>query len=99
MDARVQPTLALLREAAADYSPAVLASSLGPEDMVLLDLIDRNALPIGVFTLDTGRLPGETYDLLQLARQRYRTAIAVFLPDGEGVEALCRGARPQRILR
>jgi phosphoadenosine phosphosulfate reductase len=87
LDDKVDQALALLREAAADYAPAVLASSLGLEDMVLLDLIDRNALPIGVFTLDTGRLPGETHDLLQLVRQRYRTAAAVFVPESAAVEA------------
>ena len=61
---------ALLREAAELYAPAVLASSLGAEDMVLLDMIVRARLPIGVFTLDTGRLHQETYDLLQRARRR-----------------------------
>jgi phosphoadenosine phosphosulfate reductase len=84
---RSRAALELLREAAGSFAPAVLASSLGLEDMVLLDLIEREALPIGVFTLDTGRLPAETYDLLQLVRQRYRTKIAVFVPDAADVEA------------
>jgi phosphoadenosine phosphosulfate reductase len=35
----------------------VLASSFGAEDMVLVDLIARNALPIGIFTLDTDAFP------------------------------------------
>jgi len=78
---------ALLREAGEAHAPAVLASSLGAEDMVLLDLIARDALGIGVFTLDTGRLPQETHDLLQLARQRYAVPIAVFAPESAAVEA------------
>ncbi len=86
MERKVQEVLALMREAAEDYSPAVLASSLGAEDMVLLELIARENLAIGVFTLDTGRLPQETYDLLQLARARYRVPITVFAPDSADIE-------------
>ena len=47
----------LLRKIAADYAPAVFANSLGAEDMVLTDLILRDALDIEIFSLDTGRLP------------------------------------------
>src|ERR1700733_3081815 len=79
-------TTALLREAAEAYAPSVLASSLGVEDMVLLDLIAVQHLPIEVFTLDTGRLPQETYDLLQLARARYGMPIAVFAPESADIE-------------
>jgi phosphoadenosine phosphosulfate reductase len=79
-------TKALLREAAEAYAPAVLASSLGAEDMVLLDFIAELRLPIGVFTLDTGRLPQETYDLLQMARARYQVPIAVFAPESGDIE-------------
>jgi phosphoadenosine phosphosulfate reductase len=76
----------LLREAAEAYAPSVLASSLGAEDMVLLDLIAQLSLPIRVFTLDTGRLPQETYDLLQMARARYDLPIAVFAPESGDIE-------------
>ncbi len=86
MKQRVEEALALLREASTAFSPAVLASSLGPEDMVLLELIAGERIAIEIFTLDTGRLPQETHDLLQLARQRYRIPIAVFTPDGKDVE-------------
>ena len=87
MVGKIEEALALLREASVGYAPAVLASSLGAEDMVLLDLIAREGLDIGVFTLDTGRLPQETYDLLQLARARYPVPIAVFAPESADVEA------------
>src|SRR5579863_7934762 len=86
MTALLDQTTGLLREAAEAYAPAVLASSLGAEDMVLLDLIATLHLPIGVFTLDTGRLPQETYDLLQLARARYGIPIAVFAPESGDIE-------------
>jgi len=47
---------ATLERIAAEFSPAVLASSLSAEDMVLTDAIARAGLPIEVFVLDTGRL-------------------------------------------
>lgn len=86
MEQKIQSALALLREAGQAFAPAVLASSLGAEDMVLLDLIAGERLPIAVFTLDTGRLPQETHDLLQRVRQRYRVPVAVFAPDNTDVE-------------
>ena len=86
MQRKIERALGLMREAGEAFAPAVLASSLGSEDMVLLDLIARGALPIAVFTLDTGRLPQETHDLLQLARARYRVPIAVFAPESGDVE-------------
>jgi len=86
MEQKIQSALALLREAAFECAPAVLASSLGAEDMALLDLIARAELPITAFTLDTGRLPQETHDLLQRVRQRYRVPLAVFAPDSADLE-------------
>lgn len=94
MEAKTERALALLREASGRHSPAVLASSLGAEDMVLLDLIDRARLDIGVFTLDTGRLPHETYDLLQLARQRYSVPITVLAPEAGDIEAYAAAHGP-----
>jgi phosphoadenosine phosphosulfate reductase len=84
--ALLDQTNALLREAAEAYAPSVLASSLGAEDMVLLDLIAALRVPLGIFTLDTGRLPQETYDLLQMARARYQLPIAVFAPESGDIE-------------
>jgi phosphoadenosine phosphosulfate reductase len=77
----------LLRTIARRFSPAILASSLGPEDMLLLDLIVGDDLAIDVFTLDTGRLFQETHDLLQQARGRYRRPIAVYAPANADIEA------------
>ena len=87
LDAKTQSALAHLRAAATAFAPAVLASSLGLEDMILLDLIEDAGLPISVFTLDTGRLPPETHDLLQMVRARYRTPIAIYAPEAADIEA------------
>jgi phosphoadenosine phosphosulfate reductase len=71
----------LLERIAAAYSPAVLASSLGAEDMVLTDMIARGGLPIEVLTLDTGRLHAETRELLERTQQHYGIALRVIEPD------------------
>ena len=76
----------LLEQIAADYSPAVLATSYGAEDMVLMDLISKFAPTIGIFTLDTGRLPKETYDLMQQVKQHYQLEVDVFYPEALSLE-------------
>lgn len=76
----------LLEQIAADYSPAVLATSYGAEDMVLMDLIAKFAPQIGIFTLDTGRLPKETYDLMQLVKKHYQLDVEVYYPDTLSIE-------------
>ena len=68
-----------------DFSPAALASSFGAEDMVLIDLIAKDRFEIGVFTLDTGRLPRETLDLIETVRNRYAIAVEVFTPRSDAV--------------
>ena len=80
----------VLASVARDHAPAPFASSFGAEDMVVLDLIARNTLPIRVFTLDTGRLPQETHDLIDRARARYRIPVEVFTPQAETVQAFVR---------
>ena len=61
----------LLADVARDFSPVAFANSLGAEDMVLTDLIRQDQLPITIFSLDTGRLPAETYDLMAAVEERY----------------------------
>lgn len=70
-----------------NHSPAALASSFGAEDMVLLDLIARDGLAIDIFTLDTGRLPRETHDLIAEVRHRYGVGIQVYSPWPDSVDA------------
>lgn len=85
---------ALLAAVAQAHAPAVLASSFGAEDMVLIDLIARSRLPIRVFTLDTGRLPQETHDLIHRSRERYGIPVDVFLPAAGEVETFVREHGP-----
>ena len=77
--------LSQLREIATGFRNVALASSLGAEDMVLTDAILTSGLPIAIFTLDTGRLPRATLDLLDRLRSRYAHEIEVYAPDAEEV--------------
>ena len=81
LEGQVAEVVVLLRNIAARHAPAVLATGFGAEGMVLIDLIARHALPIPIFTLDTGRLPEETYALIDRTRQRYGLPIDVYAPD------------------
>ena len=56
LDRRTDEAERLLRRIATHHVPAVFASSFGAEDMVLIDMIARNALRIRLFTLDTASL-------------------------------------------
>jgi len=84
---RVDRTRRLLAGIEKNHSPSALASSFGAEDMVLLDLIARDGLAIGIFTLDTGRLPRETHALIAEVRRRYGLAVDVYSPWPDSVEA------------
>jgi phosphoadenosine phosphosulfate reductase len=86
LHARVEETRGILERIARDFSPAVFASSLAAEDMVLTDLILKAALPIGIFSLETGRLHKETLDVLDKVKAHYGTEIALFRPQPELVE-------------
>ncbi len=85
--------LALLRDAVAEFGAKgelTFANSFGAEDMVLTDLILANRLPIEIFSLDTGRLPAETYTLMGEVEQRYETKLKVYFPDATAVENFVR---------
>jgi phosphoadenosine phosphosulfate reductase len=77
--------LSRLQEITSEFRNVAFASSLGAEDMVVADSIFTAQLPIAVFTLDTGRLPRETLDLLERMRSRYSSAVEIFRPDASEV--------------
>jgi phosphoadenosine phosphosulfate reductase len=62
------------------------ATSLGEEDQAITHIIARNNLPIEIFTLDTGRLFQETYDLVHLTQSHYKIPLNVYFPDHTQVE-------------
>lgn len=97
LSAKSEAARALLARIAATHAPAVFTTSFGAEDMVLFDLIAggdadavRSMRPIVIATLDTGRLPDETYQVWQRATERYRRKVASFFPAAEAVEQFVR---------
>ncbi len=83
---------AILRWAVQTFPRIGLASSFGAEDVALIDLISTvdPAKKIVIFTLDTGRLPEETYEVMDRIRERYKVSIKSYFPDREAVEKLER---------
>jgi len=67
-----------------------LSSSLGAEDQVLTHMLCEMTDSPTVFTLDTGRLPQETYDVLDKTRQRYGIEIEVLFPDAQEVQDMVK---------
>ncbi|NBX00782.1 MAG: phosphoadenylyl-sulfate reductase [Methylophilaceae bacterium] len=78
--------LKVLKEAATKFPAITFANSLGAEDMVITDIIMREKLAIDIFSLDTGRLPAETYTLMAEAENTYSTKLKVYFPKHEVVE-------------
>src|SRR5688572_30107005 len=78
----------LLAGAVRDYGKVVYSNSLGAEAMVLTDIIWSHVPEIDIFSIDTGRLYEETYDLLEKLERRYRRRIRVVYPDSHSLEKL-----------
>jgi phosphoadenosine phosphosulfate reductase len=90
LEAKVAILKADLAAAAAEFPAITMANSLGAEDMVLTDVIATNKLPIEIFSLDTGRLPLETYDLMAKVQEHYGLKLKFYYPNHEAVEAFTR---------
>lgn len=65
-----------------------LASSMGAEDQVLTEMIAKIDPSARIFTLDTGRVFPETYELIEKTNARYKINIEVFFPEREQVEKM-----------
>jgi len=87
---KTQAATDLLGRIASEFGPAVFANSLGVEDMVLTDLIRREKLDIEIFSLDTGRLPAETYELMQQVQQQYGLKLTLYYPRHDLIEPYTR---------
>lgn len=65
-----------------------LSSSLGAEDQALTHMLMNVSPETRIFTLDTGRLFPEAYDLLSRTSKKYKKKIEVFFPDKDDVETM-----------
>ncbi len=71
-----------------------LATSFGIEDQVLTDMLYKIDKDILIFTLDTGRLHQETYDVMQATMKKYEIKIKVLFPDSKDVEDIVNEKGP-----
>jgi phosphoadenosine phosphosulfate reductase len=72
-------------------SKITFATSLGEEDQVITDIISKIAPGIEIFTLDTGRLFVETYDLMAKNQKKYnKVNFKIYYPDTKRAEEMVR---------
>ena len=88
----IEETLAFLANEYKDK--VVFSTSFGQEDQVITALIAKDDLPINIFTLDTGRLFQETYDVFHKTLKKYKKEIKVYFPEATAVEELLNKKGP-----
>lgn len=64
------------------------STSMGPEDQVITHMISEIDPTANIFTLDTGRIFPETYDLMDRTSKKYKVNIRVYFPDANDVEEM-----------
>ena len=65
-----------------------LSSSFGLEDQVISHMMLQISNDVNIFTLDTGRLPCETYNVMDSTNLKYNTKVDVYFPNSSDVENL-----------
>lgn len=79
----------VLTWALGNYDKISLASSFGAEDVTLIDMIAKIKPDAHVFTLDTGRLNAETYEVIAKVQQKYpQLQLRIMFPQSETVEQM-----------
>ncbi len=83
------PAQTILRRALTAYGDGlVIAASFSVEDTALIDMAVALEPRVRVFTLDTGRLPEETYEVIERVRARYGVDVVSYSPRTRDVEQL-----------
>jgi phosphoadenosine phosphosulfate reductase len=83
---RAKKSTEQLHKALGEFKNVCYANSLGAESMVLTDLIWTQAPQIEIFSIDTGRLYPETYDLIERVQHRYGRALRIVYPEAQPLE-------------
>jgi ferredoxin-nitrite reductase len=90
----------LLTWALDTFHPRMAISAAGGVDgLAILDMAWRINPDVRVFTLDTGRLPPETYALFEEVRERYGIDVEFEVPDGNEVAKLSTTYGPNLMYR
>ncbi len=72
----------------------VFSTSFGQEDQVITAIIAISKIPVSIFTLDTGRLFQETYDVFHRTIKKYAIEIKTYFPEASAVENLINKKGP-----
>lgn len=91
-DFSLEQTLVFLAEKYPEK--VVFSTSFGQEDQVITDYISKSNTDITIFTLDTGRLFQETYDVFHKTLKKYKRTIEVYFPETTSVENLLKVKGP-----
>ncbi len=83
---RAERTVEQLQCSLSEFKKVCYANSLGAESVVLTDLIWSYVPEIQIFSIDTGRLFPETYDLIERLQARYRRSLRIYYPEAADVE-------------
>jgi phosphoadenosine phosphosulfate reductase len=78
----------VLRWAYESFPRVVIVASLQAESSVLIDMASRIRDDVTVLTLDTGRLPKATHDMIGRIRDRYDIELQVVSPDAADLEEM-----------
>lgn len=85
------PAEAILRKMLEAHGPkAVFSTSFGAEDQVITHMLAQINKEAAIFTLDTGRMFPETYEVLEKTEARYGISIKLFFPDFKAVEHMVK---------
>lgn len=71
----------LLKQVCDKSANVVFSTSFGKEDQAITHIIANDKLPISIFTLDTGRLFEETYEVFERTRKKYNLSIKAYTPN------------------
>lgn len=88
--AKATPEEVITYFASAYKNKIALSSSLGAEDQVLTHMLTKIDKDLKIFTLDTGRLFPETYDLVAETNKHFGLSVNVYFPNFEDVENMVK---------
>jgi len=80
-------------------SSLAISTSFQKEGMVVIDLATRIDSNVRVFTIDTGRLPEETHQMIETVRQRYGIPVEIVFPETSEVESMIASHGPNLFYR
>lgn len=76
-----------------------ISTSFQKEGMVVIDMAARIDPRVRVFTIDTGRLPEETHQMVETVRQRYGIPVEIVFPEAPEVESMIAAHGPNLFYR